>query len=251
MTGPVELEGSKRSIPQEAEDRGKVEDDAQLSATVYLRPDPAAERPFDVLEEAGKRPRDRRYLSTEEAAAAFGAAGEEIDAVKAFAASHGLDVLRVNQAARSVKLGGSAAALSVAFGVELHRFALDGVTYHSHAGAVHLPAELAPVVQAVVGLDNRPLGRKFLRLAPDDLQAAVDAHRGGSELPPNMFLPPQVAELYAFPSGDASGQTIAIFAFNGPMGDGGPSAPGGYEPAILKRYFTELVSFASPQSVMT
>jgi kumamolisin len=247
MAELVELEDSKRDIPQGAEDRGVVDNGTQLYVTVYLRPDPAAQPPFDVAEEAGKRPSERRYLSAEQAATAFGAAGDEIDAVKAFATSHGLTVVRVNQAARSVKLGGTAAALSGSFGVELRRFALDGVTYHSHTGAVHLPAEIAPIIQAVVGLDNRPLGRKFLRLADDDVQAAIRAHRDGLKLPPNTFLPPQVAELYSFPSGDASGQTVAIFAFNGPMGDGGPSAPGGYEPAILERYFTNLLGLPMPE----
>jgi kumamolisin len=247
MSGFVELKGSERSIPQGAQDRGKVEDGTQLSVTVYLRSDPATNPPFDVVEEAAKRPSERRYLSADEATTAFGAANDEIDMVKTFAASHGLAVLRVNQAARSVKLGGTAAALSSAFGVELHRYALGDITYHSHANTVQLPAELAPIVQTVVGLDNKPLGRKFLRLTDDEAQAAIHAHRDGSKLPPNTFLPPQVAELYGFPPGDASGQTIAIFAFNGPMGDGGPSSPGGYEPAILEQYFTNVLGLPMPE----
>jgi kumamolisin len=247
MPGFVELEGSERSIPQGAEDRGKVDDDAQYHVTVYLRSDPSTKPPFDIAQEAAKRPSERRYLSAQETASAFGAASEEIDAVKAFATSHGLTVVRVNQAARSVKLSGSAAALSRAFGVELHSFALDGVIYHSHADTVHLPEQLASIVEAVIGLDNRPLGRKFLRPTEGQTQAAIHAHSTGSKLPPNTFLPPQVADLYGFPSGDASGQTVAVFAFNGPMGDGGPSAPGGYKPAILEHYFTEVLGLPMPQ----
>jgi kumamolisin len=247
MSGLVQLEGSERIIPQDAQDRGKVEGDAELSVTVYLRSDPTTSSPVDVAQEATKRPNERRYLSADETAKAFGAANKEIETVKAFAASHGLAVLRVNQAARSIKLDGSAAALSAAFGVELRCFALGGVTYHSHADAVRLPAELAPIVQTVVGLDNRPLGRKFLRLTRDDVQAAIRAHHSGLKLPPNTFLPPQVAELYGFPSRDSSGQTIAIFAFNGPMGDGGPSSPGGYDPTILEQYFTKVLGLPMPE----
>jgi kumamolisin len=249
MSELVELEGSERNIPKQAQDRGPMGDAKQLSVTVYLRSDPATQPPFDVLREAGKRPSERRYLSAGETATAFGAAGEEIDALKTFAASHGLDVLRINQAARSIKLGGTATALNRAFGVELHQYTHEGVTYHSHAGAVHLPAKLTPIVQAVIGLDNKPLGRKFLRLAADDAQAAIQAQLDDSQLPPNTFLPPQVAELYAFPPGDADGQTLAIFAFNGPMGDEGPSAPGGYEPAILEQYFTKTLGLPMPEIV--
>lgn len=247
MSEHVELKGSARAIPDGAVPRGDVADDAKLSITLYLRSDPATSAPFDVAEEADKRPHERRYLSAEEATNVYGAASADIDAVEAFAAEHRLTVGRVNRAARTVKLSGTSAAITAALRVELRRFSLDGVTYRSHSGPIHVPAELAGVVLAVLGLDNRPLGRKVVRAAPESLQSAIRAHRGGTKLPPNTFLPPQVAQLYDFPKGDAGGQTVAVFAFNGPMGDGGPSTPGGYKPEILERYFTDLLKLPMPE----
>jgi kumamolisin len=242
----VELEGSARSAPEEAEDQGAVEDGAQLSVTVYLRPNPDAQKPFDVVEEALKPPSQRRYLSADEARQVYGASDADIEAVKAFAASQGLEVERVNQAARSVKLSGTAAAIRSAFGVELRRYSAHGVTYRSYTGHVQVPADLESVVQAVVGLDNRPLGRGRLRFADDQLQAAIRQGRASGALPANTYLPPQVGALYQFPDHDAGGQTVAVFAFNGPIGEGEQSAPGGYDATILDQYFTQNLGLTPP-----
>jgi kumamolisin len=249
MSQRVELDGSARTAPQGATDHGTVDDSAELSVTAYVRPNPGETPSYDVTAEAAKRPKDRRYLSDEEAKAAYGAATADLDAVKAFAAKHGLEVVRVNQAARSVKMNGTAAKMSEAFGVELHHYEHDGVTFRSHTGPVTVPADLAGVVEAVVGLDNRPLGRKGVRFATAEVQTALShRHNGGhSQLPPNTYLPTTVAGLYDFPTHDASGQTVAVFAFNGPLGSGGPSAPGGYDPAILQQYFANELSVAMPQ----
>lgn len=243
---PGELHGSARSVPDEAQDLGGVAADAPVSVTVYLRPNPHAKKPFDVAEEASKRPSERRYLSADEAREVYGAADADIEAVKMFAAAHGLGVVRVNQAARSLKLNGTAAAVSAAFGVDLRRYSLHGVTYRSYTGAVQVPAELKSIVQAVVGLDNRPLGRRLLRFPSGDLETAIREKADAAALPPDTYYPPQVATLYDFPTHTASGQTVGVFAFNGPIGDGGPSAPGGYEPAILEQYFTEDLDLPMP-----
>lgn len=249
MSEPVELHGSARLVPPDAADQGPVEDQTQLSVTVYLRTNPDAEKPVDVAEEATKRPSERRYLTSDEAAAVYGASDADLAAVKEFAAAHNLEVLRVNQAARSVKLAGTAAAIGAAFGVELHHYKRGEITYRSHEGPVHVPAELASVVKAVVGLDNRPVGRRPPRRAGGDLEAAIEDATGHSSgtasLPPNTYLPPTVAGLYDFPTQQATGQTVAVFAFNGPIGNG-PSAAGGYETSVLQQYFTQQLGLALP-----
>src|SRR6516162_1215078 len=42
----------------------------------------------------------------------------------------------------------------------------DRLTYRGREGAVHLPADLVGVVQAVLGLDNRPQARMHLKRGP-------------------------------------------------------------------------------------
>ena len=220
------------------------------------RSNPAVTAPFDVAAEATKPPAQRRYLSADEAANVYGAATADIDAVKAFAAAHGLDVVRVNQAGRSVKLGGSADAVGEAFGVQLRQFTHPGGSFRGHDGAVQLPAELEGIVTGVFGLDTRRMGRSFLRApaAPvqDALQTfATERRRRHShapaqqQQPANTYLPPQVAQLYGFPAVQAASQTVAVLAFNGSMGTGA-SVPGGYDATILKDYFTSDLDLPMP-----
>ena len=46
-----------------------------------------------------------------------------------------------------------------AFGVKLQRFEHPGGTFRSHSTPVHVPADLQPVVEAVLGLSNRPAAK--------------------------------------------------------------------------------------------
>src|SRR3974377_61738 len=122
MPQPVELPQSARVLPAGAQDLGVVAPTEPVSVPVYVRPNPNASAPFDVAAEALKPPGERRYLSADEANAIYGATSADIDAVRAFATQHGLQVVRVNQAARSVKLAGTATQIGDAFGVELHHY---------------------------------------------------------------------------------------------------------------------------------
>jgi kumamolisin len=79
--------------------------------------------------------------------------------LEAFAHAHGLQVKEVSPGGRSVTLAGTAKAMSTAFGVSLARYETPGGSYRGTTGPVQVPADLAPVIEAVVGLDNRPHAR--------------------------------------------------------------------------------------------
>ncbi len=242
MTQSFELPNSAHALPEGARDEGAVGGRDPVSVTVYLRPNPDATPPFDVAEEAKKPPSQRRYLSASDAAEIYGASSADIEAVTEFAAAHGLDVVRVNPAARSVKMTGSAAAMQRAFGVQLRQFSDGPASYRSHQDPVTVPAQLGPVIQAVFGLDTRPLGQKQLRLAPPDLSATLQAEARAAKQPANTYLPPEVAALYDFPSQAATGQTVAVLAFNGAV----PTGSGGYQPSVLAQYFTNTLKLPVP-----
>ena len=120
---------------------------------------------------------------------------------------------------------------------------------------MQVPASLSGIVEAVLGFDNRPIGRSYLRAAkagtvPRSLgvgaETGADANANAGGLPPNTYLPPQVAELYTFPAGyDGTGETVAVFVFNGDIGSG-VSAPGGYDPATSSEYFTQVLGMKAP-----
>ena len=258
MSSRFTLDGSEHRRPEGTTDAGAISGQERVEVTVYVRSNPATAAPFDIAAEAAKPPAERRYLSAEEAANVYGAATTDIDAVKAFAAAHGLDVVRVNQAGRSVKLGGSAAAVGEAFGVQLRQFTHPGGSFRGHDGAVQLPAELEGIVTGVFGLDTRRMGRSFLRAPAAPVQDALHTfaterrRRHGhtpakkQQQPANTYLPTQVAQLYDFPAVQAGSQTVAVLAFNGSMG-AGASIPGGYEATILKEYFTGDLGLPMPK----
>jgi kumamolisin len=100
--------------------------------------------------------RSRGAMSRDEFAQAHGAEPKDISAVRAFAATHGLAVLEEHAARRTVVLAGTVAQFCSAFSVQLHRMTHADGTYRGRTGEIMLPPELAGVVEAVLGLDNRP-----------------------------------------------------------------------------------------------
>ena len=58
-----------------------------------------------------------------------------------------------------MKLEGTAADMIRAFEVQLDRYEHNGRQYRARTGGIQIPSELAPSVEAVLGLDNRPQAR--------------------------------------------------------------------------------------------
>ena len=147
----------------------------------------------------------RRQVSHKDFAGTYGADVAELLAVASFAHTNGLKVVESDAARRSVKVSGTAAAMNSAFGVELNHYDSPLGHYHGHEGPANLPADIAPFVEAIVGLDNRPVpARHYLADPPNT----------------TSITPQEVASLYNFPTGSGSGQTIGIYEMV--TGDGKP-----------------------------
>jgi kumamolisin len=162
-------------------------------------------------------------VSREEFAASYGADPGVIEQVKAFAQQFNLTVTEVSPERRTVKLSGTVADMSSAFGVNLDRYENEGIEYRARTGAVQVPAELAGSIEAVLGLDNRPHVKPHFR-RHEALTPRLGAPRAVS------YTPLQVAQLYQFPQDvDGTGQTIGILELGG-----------GYRPDDLQTYFSSL-----------
>lgn len=217
--------GSERTALPGARMVGPANPDEQVRVTLLLRRRASSKSVSAMVKEAATRaPHQRKYLSREQFAQEHGADSDDIKKVEAFAQEHGLDVLETHPAQRRVVLSGTVAALSTAFGVNLAQYEYLGVQYRGRVGTVSVPEDLAPIIEAVLGLDNRPQARPHFRLL-NGSDAATRAHTAG-----NAFTPIQVAQLYDFPTAiDGSGQCIAIIELGG-----------GYRAADLKTYFSRL-----------
>jgi len=147
---------------------------------------------------------------------------EAIKQVKAFAREFNLRVEADPTSAlrRTVQLTGTAADIQKAFGVALEQKMIDGAQYRVREGVIHLPASLSGMVEAVLGLDNRPQARPHFRVHQPRAKSAS----------PSSYTPLQVAEAYNFPaSASGAGQTIGIIELGG-----------GYRQADLAAYFKTL-----------
>ena len=158
---------------------------------------------------------------------------DAIKKVKAFAREFNLKVVNdpTQAVRRTVQLTGTASDMQKAFGVVLEQKLINNVEYRVREGGIYLPKSLTGVVEAVLGLDNRPQARPHFRVFESSAGAAA----------PSSYTPPQVAEAYKFPSSaSGAGQTIGIIELGG-----------GYRPADLTAYFKTLKLAAPPVTAVS
>ena len=166
-------------------------------------------------------PLERQHLSRSEFADQHGADPAAIAKVEAFAHEHNLTIVETDAARRVVVLAGTAAMMQAAFGVTLHCYEHDGGMYRGRTGQVNVPADLLPLIDGVFGLDNRPQAKSHYRHF---------AGRAGAKATTLSYTPPQVGQLYNFPTNlNGKGQSIAIIELGG-----------GYRSSDLKTYFKKL-----------
>jgi kumamolisin len=194
-----------------------VEQDLVLQITLVLRPENRrAHRPPSAM-----HPAKRRLFSHADLAAHYDPGDDRIALVQRFAERHRLEVVEVSRARHDVVVQGTVEQLSRAFGVTLRYFDAAGCRYHAHDERAHLPAELRPHIENVLGLDNIPTHGPHA--------VARRAVTG--------FAIADLERQYAFPAVDATAQRIALIEFGG-----------GYFPADIEAY-TRHLKLAHPARV--
>ena len=165
-----------------------------------------------------------------------GADPAAIKAVCAFAKRYGLTVEPGSPAPGrlGIRLSGTAATMQTAFGVTLQQQTHEGATFRVREGSIQLPEELTGLVEAVLGLDNRPQASPHFRVAQNQAQASPKASGKSGSIIFNAsgasFTPVQIAGLYQFPqNASGAGQTIGIIELGG-----------GYRTADITAYFKSL-----------
>jgi kumamolisin len=192
---------TRRHLPSAMRYLGSCANDESMDVTLVFRRRQPMERPIPRMARA-------------DFAARYGADPADVERVRAFGRQHGMQEQACDMARRSLHWHGSAQALQQAFGVKLGRYEMSpgGATYIGCSGTPTMPD---PSVIAVLGLDRRPVAHPHFRIA----QAQ----------PAATYTPVQIGELYAFPEGDGTGETIAIIELGG-----------GYQQSDLVTYFSGL-----------
>lgn len=207
----VILRGSERTALADSRVIGPADPSERLEVSVILR-----RRAAQVLRArtaalaAGNR--DVSHLSREEFAAQHGADEPDLAAVRLFANRYDLRVVQEHVARRTLVLSGTVAQFRTAFSVELNEVAHPNGTYRGRTGAVHLPTELDGIVEAVLGLDNRPQAKPHFRLKSAAGSGLKPRARAGSSV---SYTPVQIAGFYGFPAGTGKGQCVGIIELGG------------------------------------
>ncbi len=205
MSSLVTLPGSYREHPAGSEAIGRPGPDAILNLTLILRR--RAEPDAHTIEHC---------LSHEELTKCHGADPADIEAVEAFASEHGLSLVNINPASRSITISGTVAALCAAFGTDVELRRTEGRIVRTRRGHLHVSEELAGRVIALLGFDERPVAKTHHRFCPNASQSI-------------SYTPRQVAEIYGFPQGTGANQTIALIELGG-----------GFRSSDLQKYWKQL-----------
>ena len=218
----VTLSHTQRVAPPNASHVGATDPQQVISVSLIVK----RKNPLSVRELGGRR------VSREEFDQKYAADPASFEALRQFAHLHGLavDEAASSLARRTLVLRGTVQAMQQAFGVELHDYeeipeSKPGVPrrkarrFHGFTGDISMPDTHAGLVDAVLGLDARPIARPHFRFLSNAQQGQAQP-----------FNPPQVAELYNYPTNlTGAGQTIGILELGG-----------GYNTSDLDTYFQGL-----------
>src|SRR5690242_881832 len=142
------VSGSERAPLAGARIVGPADPNERILVSVLVRRKPTSKGFAAMMEKMeASPPSEREYLSREKFAAAHGASPADLEKIEEFAHEHGLDVVEANAAQRRVLLSGTVANLSNAFGVYLARYKHPGGSYRGREGNVHVPEDLAPIIE--------------------------------------------------------------------------------------------------------
>ncbi len=220
----VTLKGSERTAIQGAQVVAPADPKERLEVSMIVRRSARTALQTRVAKLAAGN-RSVGFMSREEFAKEHAADPADLAKVRKFASAHGLIVAQEHAARRTVVLSGTVEQFNAAFSVQLQKITASGRTYRGRTGALQLPQELDGIVEAVMGLDNRPQADPHFRVRP----AGSDDKKQADKANPVSFTPLQVASLYGFPSGTGEGQCVAIIELGG-----------GYRAADLNAYFAAL-----------
>lgn len=218
------LAGSARPRPQSHKFIGKLAPNILIGVTLVIRKRPGTPALPTLADWQATPLARRKFLTPKQFAATYGALTADLHQVADFAKSHGLKVLESHAGRRHVVLQGSTETLNAAFGITLNEYeapvpisalrahtarksgkselpAIETYRHHGFDGHVNLPHQLAGLVEAVVGLDNRRL--------------SVPAGGTGDPANSNYLAVSTAAGLYNFPNTGAADQTIGVHAPGG------------------------------------
>lgn len=232
----VALPGHVTPVPAGATFAGhaSAEEPVKISVVLPLRNKSA----LDELIKRIYNPKDSlygEYLTPEAFAEGYGATQDDVDSVCAYLQSKGLTITNQYSNRLVITATGPASAVEDAFKVTLNSFkAADGRTFRSIDSEPSLPADIAPKVSGIVGLDTSRTFHKQLSglRAAGQSSLASAAGQGGYFGPLDVQsaygLSPTALEAAGLPGQlNGSGQVVSLVELDG-----------GYLPSDIAAYIS-------------
>ncbi len=201
----VVLNGTARPAPADAQLVGEPDASAPAKLTIVVR------RRASDPSSAGFGAQITRSDFAEQ----FGADPADLRKVADYAVSQGLTVDSSDVARRTVEVSGTLGQVQAAFEAEVNLYQKADETFRARTGELTIPAGLQGIIVGIFGFDERKQAHSRLR----PLVSAANV----------SYSPLDIAALYNFPAGNASGQTIGIIELGG-----------GYSDSDLSTYFSGL-----------
>jgi len=169
-----------------AVDQGPVDVAMQLPyVSMALQPSASQQADLDrflAQQQDPSSPNYHTWLTPEQYADRFGVSRPDIDKIVAWLDRHSLTLKSVARGRNTIAFGGPAGQIETAFGVEIHRYLVDGTLHYANTADPTIPAAFQGVVLGLYALHDfrlKPMLRRSLRprdstsqgelLAPDDV----------------------------------------------------------------------------------
>ncbi|MFC0438971.1 protease pro-enzyme activation domain-containing protein [Kutzneria buriramensis] len=185
---------------------GALDANTKMSVSVALKLRNSSELDKFIADASNPHsPNHGKFLTTAQFNDRFAPTQSSVDSVSTYLRSQGLTVDKVSANRQVVTVDGTAAQLQTAFGTSMGRYTdtAQHRDFYANDSAPQLPANVAAVVQGVVGLDNH----------------AVKHTNNTNKRKPNApsgYNPTQLRGAYDTGSlGTGSGQSVALWEFDG------------------------------------
>src|SRR5579859_6389779 len=209
----VILRGNTRPEATPEHDRGRAPDDLRLDhMLLQLKRAPETEAALqqflEDLQTSGSA-NFHQWISAQEFGERFGVAAQDIDKVTDWLRHYHFKINVVYASGMVIDFSGTAAEVRRAFGVDIHKFDVNGEQHLANTNDPGIPAALAPVVEGIVSLHN------FSPHALHVMRSTAKYTFSGSGGQTFALVPADLATIYnlnpLFASGlTGQGQTIVL-----------------------------------------
>ena len=158
----VTLKGNTHPSANVANDLGQVSPDLPMTDLVMVlsrSPEQqAAFESFVASQYDSSSPSFHQWLTPQEVGQKFGPSENDVAAISAWLASHGLSVDQVSNDRMSIRFSGKATQVEGAFHTEIHNLEVKGAAHIGNMTDPMIPAAIAPAVVGVKALHEFPQG---------------------------------------------------------------------------------------------